>query len=178
MYRIRASDLINAELTYDELAHRVESYSERPFCDGISLDNAGNIYIRCLQTKSVGVIRPDRSYSTLITDPRISWPESFSFGPDGYRYFVASQLHLSAPLNEGKNKAIPAFYVFRIKPLAPGTVGRKTTSIKSPVQSCQKVCSKCLESYDRFRSQIRFARKLSGGLEDPRPRFQAPPDWP
>lgn len=124
MYRIRTSDLVNTELTYDELAQRVERYSEKPICDGISLDNAGNIYISDLQAKSVGVIRPDRSYSTLITDPRISWPESFSFGPDGYLYFVASQLHLSAPLNEGKNKAIPPFYVFRIKPLAPGTVGR------------------------------------------------------
>ena len=71
-----------------------------------------------------GAGRHIRSVSTLITDPRISWPESFSFGPDGYLYFVASQLHLSSPLNEGKNKAIPPFYVFRIKPLAPGTVGR------------------------------------------------------
>ena len=84
MYRIRTSDLINADLTYDQLAQRVERYSEKPICDGISLDNAGNIYVSDLQANSIGVIRPDRSYSMLVTDPRISWPESFSFGPDGY----------------------------------------------------------------------------------------------
>ena len=124
MYRIRTSDLTNVDLTYDQLAQRAERYSEKPICDGISLDNAGNIYVSDLQADSIGVIRPDRSYSVLVTDPRISWPESFSFGPDGYLYFVASQLHLSAPLNEGKNKSRPPFYVFRIKALASGVIGR------------------------------------------------------
>ncbi len=124
MYRIRTTDLINAELTYDQLSEKVEHFSDKPICDGISVDKSDNIYISDLQAKAIGVIRPDRSYSILVTDPRISWPESFSFGPDGYLYFVASQLHLSAPLNEGINKARPPFCVFRMKPLAPGVVGR------------------------------------------------------
>jgi sugar lactone lactonase YvrE len=124
MYRIRTSDLLNTDLSYDKLAERIELYSDKPVCDGISLDNDGNIYISDLQAKAVGVIKPDRSYSVLVTDPRISWPESFSFGPDGYLYFVASQLHLSAPLNNGTNNARPPFYIFRIKPLGPGIVGR------------------------------------------------------
>jgi sugar lactone lactonase YvrE len=124
MYRIRTSDLIDKELSAKQLAEKVERYSDKPICDGISVDEAGNIYISDLHTKSIGVITPDRQYKTLVTDPRISWPESFSFGPDGYLYFVASQLHLSGPLNDGINQAKPPFYVFRIKPLAPGVVGR------------------------------------------------------
>ncbi len=124
MYRIRTSDLVNKDLTQEQLARNVERYCDKPICDGISIDNAGNIYISDLHTKSIGVITTDRQYKTLVTDPRISWPESFSFGPDGYLYFVASQLHLSGPLNEGINKAKPPFYVFRMKPLAPGVVGR------------------------------------------------------
>lgn len=124
MYRIRTSDLVNKDLTDEQLAERLELYGEKPVCDGISVDSANNIYISDLQSEAIGVIRPDRTYSYLITDPRISWPESFSFGPDGYLYFVTSKLHLSAPLNKGVNKAKPPFYVFRIKPLAPGVVGR------------------------------------------------------
>jgi len=73
MYRIRTSDLIETQLTYDQLSQRVERYSEKPICDGISLDNAGNIYVSDLQANAVGVIRADRSYSVLVTDPRISW---------------------------------------------------------------------------------------------------------
>lgn len=124
MYRIHTSDLNNRELTFDQLAQKVELYSEKPICEGISLDNDGNIYISDLQSNAIGVIRPDRSYSTLISDPRISWPESFSFGPDGYLYFIAGQLHYSPPLNEGKNETRPPFHIFKIKPLAPGVVGR------------------------------------------------------
>jgi sugar lactone lactonase YvrE len=124
MFRIRTSDLTDESLSSEQLAERVERYGDKPVCDGISVDNANNIYISDLRAKSIGVIGTDRTYRLLVTDPRLSWPESFSFGPDGYLYFVASQLHLSAPLNDGANKAHPPFYVFRIKPLAPGMVGR------------------------------------------------------
>jgi sugar lactone lactonase YvrE len=124
MYRIRTADLTNAELTSEQLGQRTERYSDKPICDGISLDDAGNIYISDLQASAIGVIDRNGRYRKLVTDPRISWPESFSFGPDGFLYFVASQLHLSAPLNEGTNKARPPFYVFRMKALAPGVVGR------------------------------------------------------
>ena len=124
MYRIRTADLRNANLTSSELADRVERYSYKPICDGISIDNGGNIYISDLGANAIGVITPDRRYKELIQDASISWPESFSFGPDGYLYFVASQLHRSAPLNNGKEAAKAPFYVFRIKGLAPGVVGR------------------------------------------------------
>jgi len=124
MYRIRTADLTNQELTNDQLGQRVERFSEKPVCDGISLDDAGNVYVSDLQANAIGVITKDGKYRKLVVDPRISWPESFSFGPDGFLYFVASQLHLSGPLNEGVNRASPPFYVFRIKALAPGVVGR------------------------------------------------------
>jgi sugar lactone lactonase YvrE len=124
MYRVRTADLLNAQLTDEQLGKKVERYSDKPICDGLSIDNAGNIYVSDLQSHSLGVITPDRKFRNLITDPRISWVESFSYGPDGYLYFVSSQIHLSAPLNEGKNQASPPFHVFRIKPLAPGVVGR------------------------------------------------------
>lgn len=124
MYRIRTTDLINADLTNEQLGQRAERFSEKPICDGISVDNAGNIYVSDLQASAIGVIAQDRTYRKLVVDPRISWPESFSFGPDGFLYFVASQLHLSAPLNEGTNKVRKPFFVFRMKALAPGVVGR------------------------------------------------------
>lgn len=124
LFRVRTADLNDPSLTFEQIAQRVERYSEKPICDGISIDDAGNIYVSDLQAKAIGVIDTDRTYRILVSDPRLSWPESFSFGPDGFLYGVASQLHLSAPLNDGVNKARPPFYVFRIKPLAPGVTGR------------------------------------------------------
>jgi sugar lactone lactonase YvrE len=124
LYRVRTADLLDARLTDAQLGQRVERYSDKPVCDGLSIDSVGNIYLSDLQSHSVGVITPDRQFKELVNDHRISWLESFSYGPDGYLYFVSSQLHKSAPLNEGKNQATPPFYVFRMKPLAPGVVGR------------------------------------------------------
>lgn len=124
LYRVRTADLIDMSLSPDELARRVERYSSKPVCDGISVDNAGNVYVSDLQAQAVGVISPERAYRVLVKDPRISWPESFSFGPDGMLYFVASQLHLSAPLNGGHNASRPPYLVLRVKALAPGVPGR------------------------------------------------------
>lgn len=124
LYRIRAADLLDTKVTEEELGRRVERYADKPVCDGISIDNAGNIYISDIEVNAIGVIAPDKSYKRMLTDPRISWPESFSFGPDGYLYFVAGQLHLSPPLNGGKNESKKPFHVFRVRPLAPGIAGR------------------------------------------------------
>ncbi|AFM26974.1 L-dopachrome tautomerase-related protein [Desulfomonile tiedjei] len=124
MYRIRTADLLNSQFADQQLGQKVERFSDKPICDGLSIDNAGNIYISDLQSSTLSVISPNREFKQLVTDPRISWLESFSYGPDGFLYFVSSQLHLSAPLNEGKNQAKPPFYVLRTKPLAPGVIGR------------------------------------------------------
>lgn len=124
MYRVRTADLRDTSLTSEELGNRVERYSDKPICDGISIDDNGNIYISDLESNAIGVMRTDRRYEKLVQSDMISWPESFSFGPDGYLYFVASQLHRSARLNNGKQVAKAPFYVFRIKGLARGVVGR------------------------------------------------------
>jgi sugar lactone lactonase YvrE len=124
MYRIQTAALLNEALTKADLASQVEFYSYKPLCDGISVDNGGNIYISDLQNNAIGAITPDRKYKKLIQDPKICWPESFSFDSDGYLYFVASKLYQSAPLHKGKSVAQPPFYLLRIKALAPGVPGR------------------------------------------------------
>ena len=124
MYRVRTADLRNSELTAEELAARVERWADKPICDGISIDDAGNLYLGDLASNAIGVIGPDRSYRILIADPRLSWVDAFSFGPDGYLYTVANQLHRSAVLNGGEAATVPPYLILRFKPLATGTTGR------------------------------------------------------
>lgn len=124
LYRVRTADLRNRELTTSQLASRVQAYAGRPICDGISIDEAGNIYLGDLAANAIGVIDTGRNYRQLVRRPELSWVDSFSFAPDGYYYVVTNQLHRSAPLNAGQNVARPPFLIARFHPLAKGRVGR------------------------------------------------------
>jgi sugar lactone lactonase YvrE len=123
LYRVRTADL--RTLSEQELAARVERYSEKPICDGISIDKAGNIYLGELAANAIGAITPQRRYQRLVQSDRLlSWVDAFSFGSDGKLYAVSNQLHRSAVLNAGQNEASPPFYVLSLEAFAPGIVGR------------------------------------------------------
>ncbi len=124
MYRIRTADLRNAELSPDDLASRTVRWSDKPICDGISIDNVGNVYLGDLANNAIGVIGSDRKYRVLISDPRLSWVDAFSFGDDGFLYAVVNQLHRSAVLNGGESATRPPYLILKFRPLSEGTIGR------------------------------------------------------
>ncbi len=124
MYRIRTADLRNADLAPDDLAARVERWADKPICDGISIDNAGNVYLGDLAENAIGVIDSDRKYSVLISDPRLSWVDAFSFDDKGFLFAVVNQLHRSAVLNGGEPATEPPYLIVKFRPLAGGTIGR------------------------------------------------------
>lgn len=124
MYRAKSADLSNPHLSADELGMRVERYSAKPICDGISIDQDHNLYLGDLSVNGLGIIKSDRSYELLVTQDKLPWIDSFSFGADGYLYFNCDQLNLSAPLNAGKDASKPPYNIMRTKPLALGCVGR------------------------------------------------------
>ncbi|EIC29221.1 MULTISPECIES: L-dopachrome tautomerase-related protein [Methylomicrobium] len=124
LYRIKAADLTDESLDAQTLAKRVERYSDKPISDGITIDQANNIYLGELAENAIGVIAPDRTYRRLAQCPRLSWVDSFSFGPEGRLYAVVNRLHQSAVLNGGESASKLPYYLLQVKPLAPGLPGR------------------------------------------------------
>ncbi|MDO5106445.1 L-dopachrome tautomerase-related protein [Capnocytophaga sp.] len=122
MYRLKISDLLNEKLSQTELNGRVETYSEKPNNGGLSIDEAGNLYLTAMETNSVAMISAtDRSVKTVVQDERLLWADGVSFNhSDGYMYVSAAQVHLGAVFNNGKNLAKPPYYIFRFKPIAKG----------------------------------------------------------
>ena len=124
LYRVRVTDLLDEQLGPESLAARVERYGRKPICDGISIDSDDNIYVTDIGNNAIGVIDRSREYRILIQDPRLSWPDAFSFAPDGGLYTVANQLHRSATLHAGEQTAAPPFHICAFEPLAAGVSGR------------------------------------------------------
>jgi Major royal jelly protein len=124
LYRIKAADLADEGLDAKTLGQRVERYSAKPICDGISIDTDNNIYLGDLAENAIGVIKPDRSYIRLAQSAELSWVDSLSFGPEGKLYAVVNQLHRSAALNGGEALSKPPYLLIEVKALAAGLPGR------------------------------------------------------
>ncbi|MFI3158243.1 MAG: L-dopachrome tautomerase-related protein [Methylococcaceae bacterium] len=124
LYRIKADDLVNENLDAKVLANRVERYSDKPISDGMTIDRDNNIYLGELAANAIGVISADKKYQRLAQCPRLSWVDSFSFGPNGQLFAVVNRLHQSATLNGGVSASKPPYYLLQIKALAPGLTGR------------------------------------------------------
>lgn len=125
LFRIPAADLHDESLSPAELAAKVENWATKPICDGISIDSKGNVYVSDIEKKAIGIIdHSTREYEPYIQDADFLWPDGLCFGNDGRLYFFASQLHLMPNFNGGRQAAQAPFFIFKIKALADGTVGR------------------------------------------------------
>jgi len=124
IYRIATADLLNTTLSTFQLSSRVELYGVKPVSDGITIDGVGNVYVTDLNSNSIGVTQAAGTYRPIVTDKRLSWPNSLAFGPDDYVYATVAKLHLSAPFNGGEEDGAPPYYVLRFPALAPGAAGR------------------------------------------------------
>jgi len=124
LYRIKATDLADEQLDSQSLAQRVERYSAKPICDGISIDKDNNIYLGELAENAIGVITADRNYTRLAQSADLSWIDSFSFGPEGKLYAIINRLHQSAVLNGGESISKPPYFLIQVDALAAGMAGR------------------------------------------------------
>jgi sugar lactone lactonase YvrE len=123
LYCTKAADLADEGLDAKTLGQRVERYSAKPICDGVSIDKNNNIYLGDLAENAI-VIKADRSYQRLAQSPELSWADSLSFGPEGKLYAVVNRLHQSAALNGGESLSKRPYFLIEVKALAAGLPGR------------------------------------------------------
>ena len=92
LYRIRLKDLRDVNLPEVQIAARVERVSNKPLSDGMSADIDGNVYLTAVEHNALFRVDASGKLRTLVTDPRIRWPDALSFGPDKWLYIADSAL--------------------------------------------------------------------------------------
>jgi len=112
--RIETRFLQDETLRPDEVAARVEDVARVPPLAGITADRAGNFYLCAFTENAILKMDPKRRIETLIADPRISFPNEASIGPDGWLYFPSSQVHRLPAFNAGVSRIQPPFEVFKL----------------------------------------------------------------
>ena len=92
LYRIPGAALRNPALDAAALGESVERVALSGASDGLLWDGANGVFISALEEDAVKRWSPE-GVETVISDPRIAWPDSFTFGPDGALYVTTSQIH-------------------------------------------------------------------------------------
>ncbi|MCB1428368.1 MAG: hypothetical protein KDJ66_04470 [Nitratireductor sp.] len=124
IYRVRFSDLLDETLPETELGNRVERYADKPNNGGLSIDEAGNLYLTEVESNDVGIIPADtRIYRRYAEAPDLSWPDGVSYSTDGYMYVSAAQIPKAALFNDGNGLNAPPYLIYRFRPEAPGRIG-------------------------------------------------------
>ena len=125
MYRIRMTDLLDTTLPPARLGAKVETYADKPFNGGLSIDSRNNLYLTEVGERAVGIIpRDTRKYRRYVMDANMVWPDGVTFNADGYMYTGAAQLPLTSVLQAdgvARNKA--PYLVYRFRPEAAGNPG-------------------------------------------------------
>lgn len=123
LYRVRTSDLVDASLDEGTLASRVEDFAPKTLSDGLTTDDEGGIYLSDMQHSAIHRIGSDGRLETLVADPRLRWPDGFSFGPDGWLYVTCSALQDVLFRDESAVPAHAPYQVWRLKPGPGGAPG-------------------------------------------------------
>ncbi len=123
MYRIRTADLGDPALDDAAIGAKVEDYAAKTLSDGITTDLAGNVYLSDMENSAVVLLKPDRTMETLVKDPRLRWPDGFSFGPDDWLYVTCCSLHHVLFVSQDVMRAHAPYQVYRFKPGAKGIPG-------------------------------------------------------
>jgi sugar lactone lactonase YvrE len=123
LFRIATQDLKNAALGPEALAARVEDYAAKTLSDGLTTDMRGNVYLSDMEHSAIVRVGQDRKLTTLVKDPRLRWPDGFSFGPDGWLYVTCSSLQHVLFVPESEVKTHAPYQIFRFRPGTEGIPG-------------------------------------------------------
>ncbi len=123
LYRVATRDLNDASLSPGALAAKVEDFAAKTISDGLSIDQADGVFLSDPEHSAILRLGPDRRLVTLLKDPRLRWPDGFSWGPDGWLYVTCSSLQHVIFKSARHIREHAPYQVFRFRPGTAGVPG-------------------------------------------------------
>ena len=115
LYSVSTEALLDMSLTASQVAEAVRDEGMKPASDGLESDAEGRVYATGYEYNAVVRMKPDGLYETVVSNPRILWPDTLSLAGDGYLYFTANQLHRQPNYHNGQDLRVKPYSLFRVK---------------------------------------------------------------
>lgn len=117
LYSVSVDALADRKQTDEQVAATVKDLGDAGFAsDGLACDHRGRLYLTDYENNAIRRRTDDGKYEIVAQDPRMLWPDSMAFGPDGALYFTANQLHRQPAYNNGQDLRKQPYVVFRVFP--------------------------------------------------------------
>ncbi len=115
LYRIDTRYLRDVTLLPAEVADHVEKLGDTGPVDGMEMDRYYNLYLTSLEDNSIKrYLVYDGSLIRIVENDLIQWPDSMCISTDNYLYFTASQINRMPQFNNGVDKRVPPYRIFRV----------------------------------------------------------------
>ncbi|WP_338761832.1 L-dopachrome tautomerase-related protein [Massilia sp. METH4] len=116
LYAVPTKLLRDPSVSEADLAKAVRDLGIKGASDGLEADAKGAVYAGDYEHNAIRKLDAGATtWRTIAQAPRLSWPDTFSIGPDGYLYVIANQLHRQAGFNEGKDLRRKPYELLRVK---------------------------------------------------------------
>jgi sugar lactone lactonase YvrE len=120
LYRIKTSYLTDENLSKGDVESKVENVAHTPAPDGMLEAPNGSVYLTDLEHNAI--VRwnaQSNKIEPVITDKRLLWPDTLSWGQNGDLFVTASQIENMPRFNGGKSTRTEPYKLWKVIGIDP-----------------------------------------------------------